>query len=226
MREDTRAVRWTLWRLTVLGIAALICAASRPAWAQDDGSTEVVPGMEDACIENFGYTGCTADGMPKPPGGGQQLIVVHFTAVAISPTTMTAGASHGQNSQSSAEQTALQTCRRNGATDCKVLTWAENACIGLAESYADKAYGFYVGSSRDESAAGALARCQSGHGKNCVTVHGALRRRRHSLVVAAALAAGRVNSNGRSEYGGDVGALHQSGALGLACGAERHLRVA
>ncbi len=170
MREDTRAVRWTLWRLTVLGIAALICAASRPAWAQDDGSTEVVPGMEDACIENFGYVGCNADGMPKPRGGGQQLIVVHYTAVAISPTTMTAGASHGQNSQSSAEQTALQNCRRNGATDCKVLTWAENACIGLAESYAEKAYGFYVGNSRDVSAAGALARCRSGNGKNCVTV--------------------------------------------------------
>ncbi len=64
----------------------------------------------------------------------------------------------------------MQTCHRNGATDCKVLTWGENSCIGLAESYVDKTYGFYVGSARDESAAGALARCQSGHGKNCVTI--------------------------------------------------------
>ena len=130
---------------------------------------EVVPGMEDACIENFGYLGCTADGMPKPPGT-QKLIVVHDAAVAISPATMTAGASHGQNSQDAAEQTALQNCRRNRATDCKVLTWGENYCIGLAESFGDKAYAFYVGNSRDESAAGALARCQSAHGKNCVTV--------------------------------------------------------
>jgi len=138
------------------------------ARAQDNGSTEIVPGMEDACIENFGYMGC-ANGLPKPPGA-QQLIVVHYTAVAISPTTMTAGASHGQDSQSSAEQAALQVCRRYGASNCQVLTWAENSCIGLAESYADKAYGFYAGGSRDESAAGALARCRSANGKNCVTV--------------------------------------------------------
>ena len=166
-----RMNRWNLgWMWRALGLAALVWLCfGAAARAQDDGSTEVVPGMEDSCIENFGYVACDATGMPKPPGG-QQLIVVHFAAVAISPTTMTAGASHGQDSQSSAEQTALQNCRRNGATDCQVLTFGENYCIGLAESYADKAYGFYVGSSRDESAAGALARCQSGHGTNCVTV--------------------------------------------------------
>lgn len=168
MSGGARAVRWMRRSFALLCLAAVICAACRLAQAQDDGSTEVVPGMEDACIENFGYVACE-NGMPKPPGA-QQLIVVHYVAAAISPTTMTAGASHGQNSQSSAEETALRNCRRNGATDCKVLTWAENACIGLAESYADKAYGFSVGNSRDESAAGALARCQSAHGKSCVTV--------------------------------------------------------
>jgi hypothetical protein len=139
------------------------------ARAQDDGSTEVVPGMEDACIENLGYNACDATGMPKPPGA-QNVIVVHYTAVAISPTTMAAGASHGQNSQSSAEQAALQVCQNNGGKDCTVLTWGENYCIGLAVSYADKHYGFYVGNNRDESAAGALARCQSSGGKSCVTI--------------------------------------------------------
>lgn len=163
--------RWDFWwmRCTPELVVLVLLCFGVAARAQDDGSTEVVPGMEDACIENFGYTGCTADGMPKPPGG-QQLIVVHYAAVALSPTTMAAGASHGQNSQSSAEQSALQTCQRNGATDCQVLTWGENYCIGLAESFADKEWGFYVGNTRDESAAGALARCQSSHGKNCVTV--------------------------------------------------------
>jgi Domain of unknown function (DUF4189) len=170
MSEDSCAVRWGRWSLAVFGIAVLVCAASRFARAQDDGSTEVVPGMEDACIENFGYVGCNADGMPKPPGGGQQLVVVHYAAVAISPTTMMVGGSHGQNSQSGAEQTALQNCRRGGATDCKKVTWAANLCIGLAESVAEKAYGAYVGNNRDQSAAGALALCQSGHGKSCVTV--------------------------------------------------------
>ena len=103
--------------------------------------------------------------------GGWDRVVHYACCCAISPTTMTAGGSHGQNSEDAAEQTALQNCRRNRATDCKILTWAERtACIGLAESYADKAYGFYVGDSRDVSAAGALARCQSGHGTSCVTV--------------------------------------------------------
>ena len=165
-----RMNRWNLWwmrRALELAALVLLCSGAG-ARAQNDGSTEVVPGMEDACIENLGYLACE-NGMPKPPGG-QQLIVVHYAAVAISPTTMTAGASHGQNSQSSAEQTALQNCHRNGATDCQVLTWGANNCVGLALSYSDKAWGFYVGSSRDESAAGALARCQSGHRKNCVTV--------------------------------------------------------
>src|SRR5579863_3897063 len=99
-------MRMNRWNLRSMGCAAglamlvLLCFGVA-ARAQDDGSTEVVPGMEDACIENFGYNGCNAMGMPKAPGG-QQMIVVHYAAVAISPTTMTAGASHGQNSQSSA----------------------------------------------------------------------------------------------------------------------------
>ncbi len=163
--------RWNLgWvrRGSGLAVLVLLCfgAALR---AQDDGSTEVVPGMEDSCIENLGYNACNADGMPKPPGG-QQMVVVHYAAVAMSTTTMDAGASHGQNSQDSAEQSALQTCQRNGAKDCKVLTWGENYCIGLAESYADKKSGFFVGNGRDESAAGALAQCQAGGGKSCVTI--------------------------------------------------------
>ena len=168
MRGDACPARWMRWGSAVLGIVALAGAASQPARAQDDGSTEVVPGMEDACIENLGYLACE-NGIPKAPVA-PQFIAVYCAAVAISPTTMTAGGSHGQNSQSEAEQTALQNSRRNGATNCKGLTWAENACIGLAESYGDKAYGFYVGNSRDESAAGALARCQSANGKNCVTI--------------------------------------------------------
>jgi len=167
MMMDRRKPGW-VGRASGLAVLVLLCfgAAAR---AQDDGSTEVVPGMEDSCIENLGYNACNADGMPKPPGG-QQMVVVHYAAVALSNSTMDAGASHGQNSQDSAEQSALQTCQRNGAKDCKVLTWGENYCIGLAESYSDKKSGFFVGNGRDESAAGALAQCQAGGGKSCVTI--------------------------------------------------------
>ncbi len=79
MTEDVCALSWMRCGLVVLGIAALACATVRNARAQDDGSTEVVPGMEDSCIENLGYLACE-NGMPKAPGV-QHLIVVHFAAV-------------------------------------------------------------------------------------------------------------------------------------------------
>ena len=121
--------RWNLrWIGRAPGLAALVLLCfGAAARTQEDGSTEVVPGMEDACIENLGYNVCE-NGMPKPPGG-QQVIVVHYAAVALSPSTMSAGPSHGQNSQSCAEQAALQTCQRNGAKDCKVLTWGRTTAL-------------------------------------------------------------------------------------------------
>jgi len=130
---------------------------------------EVVPGMEDACIENLGYNACE-NGMPKPPSATQHLVILHYAAVAISPSTMVVGASHGQNSMDNADEQALRVCRRYHAADCKVLTWAQNDCVGLAESVGDKAYGASGGDNRDASAAAALARCRSAGGKNCVTV--------------------------------------------------------
>jgi hypothetical protein len=45
---------------------------------------------------------------------------------------MKAGASHGETSEGSADQTALANCRRNGPTDCKILTHASNRCLALA----------------------------------------------------------------------------------------------
>ena len=164
MRRLVR-VGCALWMSAV--VSAAMCAGHGAMMAQD-ASDEVVPGMEDTCVELFGYLGCDATGMPKRPAG--QLVVVHFAAVAVSPTKMTAGGSHGQNSQDAAESTALQYCRRNGASDCKVLTWGQNACVSLAVSFADKAYGFSVADNRDEAAVNAMAQCLGGRGKSCVTV--------------------------------------------------------
>lgn len=167
-----------LLRLVGLTLVTFPLAVSgRLAHAQDDDAEpSYVPMVEtestamsndEACIEALGYVGC--DNLGKP-GTAQHMVVVHWAALAISPTTMTAGASHGQNSQSNAEQTALQNCRRNGATDCKVLTWNENSCVGLAESYSDKAYGFSTTGDRTAAAANSLAKCRSEGGKSCILV--------------------------------------------------------
>src|ERR1700691_5165211 len=63
-----------------------------------------------ACVDALGYVGCANLGKPNPPP--QRLIILHWAALAISPTTLRAGASHGENSVAGAQQTALANCRR------------------------------------------------------------------------------------------------------------------
>ncbi len=116
----------------------------------------------EACILAFGYTGCQE--MGRPGGGGPPTtVIVHFAAVAISPSTMAAGQAHGQNSLDEAKATALQRCRSGGAQDCRVLTWGQNHCVSLAVSHTDKHFGYGVGDDRNAAAAKALSEC----GKNC-----------------------------------------------------------
>ena len=128
---------------------------------------QIVPGAEDSCIETLGYLGC---GALSQPGGARQLVVLYWGALAISESTMKAGASHGENSEEAAEQTALANCRRNGPTDCKILTQASNRCLSLAMGYPGIHYGYSPGSDRNAAAAGALAQCRSRGGNNCAVV--------------------------------------------------------
>jgi hypothetical protein len=121
-----------------------------------------------ACVDALGYVGC--DNLGKPNHPPQQLIILHWAALAISPTTLRAGASHGQNSVAEAEQTALANCRRQGALDCKVLQWVRNECASLAISYAGGRYGWADGSNRAGAAARAMAQCKSTGGKSCAVV--------------------------------------------------------
>jgi hypothetical protein len=128
---------------------------------------QVTPGAEDSCIEALGYLGCAALGQP---GAAQQIIVVYWGALAISESTMKAGASHGENSEEAAEQTALANCRRNGPADCKILTPVSNRCLSLAIGHPGIHYGYSSGSDRNTAAARALAECRSRGGSNCAVV--------------------------------------------------------
>jgi hypothetical protein len=131
-----------------------------PAHGQDANS--------QACVDALGYVGCANLGKPNPPS--QQLIILHWAALAISPTTLRAGASHGENSVAGAQQTALANCRRQGALDCKVLQWVRNECQALAISYAGGRYGWSDGSNRTAAAARAMAQCKSTGGKSCTVI--------------------------------------------------------
>jgi len=100
--------------------------------------------------------------------GNQQAAQDHYAAVAISPSTLTMGGSHGQNSQSAAEQAAMQICRISGSKDCEVEYWARNACVALATAAkAPGAYGAALAGDRESAAANALASCVSHRGQGC-----------------------------------------------------------
>jgi hypothetical protein len=136
---------------------------SAPSQAQEP--TPPTPGMENACVMNFGYLACMGNGLPAPAASR-----AYWAAIAISPLSLTAGGAHGRESDSEATETALQNCRRNGAKDCKVLTGGANQCVALAISYSDKTWGYDSGVNRVTAASNALAQCRKFGGKNCVLI--------------------------------------------------------
>jgi hypothetical protein len=153
------SVRLRFW---ILGLSLIVYLSllTPPAHAQDANS--------QACVDALGYLGCADLARPHP--APQVRIILHWAALAISPTTLRAGASHGENSVAGAQQTAVANCRRQGALDCKVLQWVRNECQALAISYAGGRYGWSDGSNREAAAARALAQCRSTGGKSCAVV--------------------------------------------------------
>jgi Domain of unknown function (DUF4189) len=89
-------------------------------------------------------------------------------AMAISPSTLSTAGSHGQRSQSDAEQQALQSCRSTGSKDCVVAYWARNECVALATTARTPGtYGAAYAPGRSGAAAAALAQCISHGGQGC-----------------------------------------------------------
>ncbi len=159
----------SLWSMAPAGIpaasvtAVLCLVLSAPVFAQQ------IPPLE-TCIENFGYLGCDPEGSPIPPEANNPAFVVHWAAVALSKSSMKAGSSHGQNSEDEADQAALAVCRRNGPKDCKVLTWAYNACVALALGSNPGHFGYGPAPNRSDAAAVAMRQCRAGGGANCVVI--------------------------------------------------------
>ena len=134
-------------------IAATI--GGRPAAAQVEGTTCGMGLNDDGRVVNLGA--CP-----------NQLGPVYFAAGAISPTTLNMGASHGQSSQSDAEQKALATCQRSGSKDCVIAFWVSNRCAALATSATVPGiFGAATDPDRATAAAIALANCTSHGGRGC-----------------------------------------------------------
>jgi len=162
MAISKRHVRFSLiLKLSFLVLAIqILSAASR---AQEPAPP--TPGMENTCVMNLGYLACQGNGVPTPVASRG-----YWAAIAISPSSLTAGGAHGRGSDSEASEIALQNCRRNGAKDCKVLTGGANQCVALAISYSDKSWGYDSGRNRVTAASNALAQCRKFGGKNCVLI--------------------------------------------------------
>lgn len=88
--------------------------------------------------------------------------------MAISPSTLIMGTSHGEVSQRDAEQAALQNCRSNGGRDCVVKYWAGTECMALASTPSSPgAWGAGLADDRSGAAAAALNQCIIHGGKAC-----------------------------------------------------------
>jgi hypothetical protein len=92
-----------------------------------------------------------------------------YAAVAVSPSTLWAGAEKGTTTQASVENGALQYCGSKGAKDCRVLS-AVNGCVALAAASTPvpNQFGLASAPTRDGAAAEALAACTKMGGINCV----------------------------------------------------------
>jgi len=140
--------------LTACLIAAIV--GVRPTAAQDGVTCGITYGPDGNMI-NLGAC------KPQP---AQQ---VHYGAVAISPSTLTVGGSHGEGSRNDAIQKALQNCRRGRAKDCTVPS-AGDGCAAVATTAnppgVPGAWGADIGRDRAAAAAAALSQCNL-HGKGC-----------------------------------------------------------
>ncbi len=92
-----------------------------------------------------------------------------WAAIAVSPSTLMSGGSHGQTSQADAERVALQFCQEGGHEDCKIVDLISGGCLALAEpaTPVPNQYGNGSGTTREGAASIALAKCTKGGGKDC-----------------------------------------------------------
>ncbi len=120
------------------------------------------PGALAQCHFDPGNPVCIPD---NNPGSIGSRTPVYWAALAVSPSTLQSGSSHGQTSEAGARQLALKNCA-TAASDCKIVNWG-NACFALAVNRANGGYGQDFARNRNEAGAKALARCPGSSG-SCV----------------------------------------------------------
>jgi hypothetical protein len=99
------------------------------------------------------------------PTGAQEF---GYAAIAVSPSTMSAGAEHGTTTEVSVDSGALQYCQQSDAKDCKIYS-AVDSCVALAKpaKLVPNQFGCAAAATREGAAAKALEECTKAGGINC-----------------------------------------------------------
>jgi hypothetical protein len=159
MVKQVFTAKWS-WPAAILSIAAPALAASAQT------PTHFLVG--DACQLTQTVQAC--QGLAKAFKYATGL----YVAVATSSLKASAGVSHGQLTQSAAEQAAMANCKALGASDCEASNHAQNSCMGVAVSYVRltamatrTSFGYGFDPNRSTAGTQALSNCKNSAGQSC-----------------------------------------------------------
>lgn len=112
--------------------------------------------------ENKNYDATTEHGKTQGAFIGAEL---QFQSIAFSKSTGKYGSASGQSKRDDAESSAISKC---GASDCKTIIWAKNACASLAVG-SKKGFGHAWHEKKERAEQDALKNCRK-YDKDCEVV--------------------------------------------------------
>jgi hypothetical protein len=159
---------------TIAGVALAIPVHLSVALAQDYPAMPPPPdyvGLQaeqqrSACINSGACDQPTQPSRPAPPP-----LPDVWGALAVSPSTLSWGASWNYQDEAAASQNALSRCRASGSSDCKLAVTVADVCVSLATSPAQKVFsiGGPIGAANFADGA-AILKCKRAGGQACAII--------------------------------------------------------
>jgi hypothetical protein len=156
---------------TLGGVVLAIPMQLTSALAQDYPAMEPPPDyvqrqnelQRNACILTGACDQPIRPGGPAPPPEPDV-----WGALAVSPSTLSWGASWNYQDEAAASQNALSRCRASGSSDCKVAVTVADVCVALATSPGQRVFsiGGPIGAANFADDA-ALLKCKRAGGQAC-----------------------------------------------------------
>jgi hypothetical protein len=143
----------------------LLAVASAPLTSASAQVTDYVERNNESIRQACILAGCD---QPQPRSPAQAPGI--WGALAVSPSTTVSGSTWGYQNQRDAENSALKECSlaMNAMRDCRIVGVFANACVALATSPNEHAWGFSgTFNSVKQAADAAMTRCRNGGGRTC-----------------------------------------------------------